>query len=66
MMTKTLRMAYIKYGVQKTNRAITAITTSLSVMSILATALVAYNAGYINGKQDITDWFLNDEWDITF
>ena len=58
-MTKILRKAYIKYGVQKTNRVITAIVTGLSVISILATVNVAYHAGYINGKQDVTDYLLS-------
>lgn len=57
-MTKILRKAYVKLGVQKTNRIFVGIVSGLAVMNLLAAIGTAYSAGYINGKQDITDWLL--------
>lgn len=61
-MTKILRKAYVKFGVQKTNRIFVGIVSGLAVMNLLAAmGTAAYSAGYINGKQDIqdiTDWLL--------
>lgn len=57
-MTKILRKAYVKFGVQKTNRIFVGIVSGLAVMNLLAAIGTAYSAGYINGKQDITDWLL--------
>lgn len=56
--TKILRKAYVKFGVQKTNRIFVGIVSGLAVMNLLAAIGTAYSAGYINGKQDITDWLL--------
>lgn len=57
-MTKILRKAYVKFGVQKTNRIFVGIVSGLAVMNLLVAIGTAYSAGYINGKQDITDWLL--------
>ena len=57
-MTKILRKAYVKFGVQKTNRISVVIVSGLAVMNLLAAIGTAYSAVYINVKQDVTDWLL--------
>lgn len=51
MMAKIVKSAYVKFGVQKTNRAISAIVSACAATVVIAIG-TAYNVGRIEGFED--------------
>lgn len=55
MMAKIVKSAYVKFGVRKTNNAISAITSACAVVTVVAAIGVARYVGYVNGVEDAAD-----------
>ena len=51
MMAKIVKSAYVKFGVRKTNNAMSAITSACAVVAI---GMARY-VGYVNGFEDAAD-----------
>lgn len=52
MMAKIVKSAYVKFGVRKTNNAISAITYACAVVTVVAAIGIARYVGYVNGVED--------------
>lgn len=52
MMAKIVKSAYVKFGVRKTNNAISAITSACAVVAVVAAIGIARYVGYVNGVED--------------
>ena len=52
MMAKIVKSAYVKFGVRKTNNAISAITSACAVVAAIS---VARHVGYVNGFVDAAE-----------
>lgn len=52
MMAKIVKSAYVKFGVQKTNRAISAIVSACAAATVVIAIGTAYNVGRIEGFED--------------
>lgn len=59
MMAKIVKSAYVKFGVRKTNKVISVIASACAVVTVVAAIGMAYDAGHINGSQEVSDWFLD-------
>ena len=55
MMTKIVKSAYVKFGVRKTNNAMSAITSACAVVTVVAAVGMARYVGYVNGFEDASD-----------
>lgn len=55
MMAKIVKSAYVKFGVRKTNNAISAITSACAVVTVVAAISVVHHVSYINGFEDAAD-----------
>lgn len=54
MMVKIVKSAYVKFGVRKTNNAMSAITSACAVVTVVAIGMARY-VGYVNGFEDAAD-----------
>lgn len=52
MMAKIVKSAYVKFGVRKTNNAMSAITSACAVVAAIG---MARYVGYVNGFEDAAD-----------
>lgn len=52
MMAKIVKSAYVKFGVRKTNNAISAITSACAIVTVVAAIDIARYVGYVNGVED--------------
>lgn len=50
---------YRKFGVRKTNKAVTVIALGCLIVDACCATYLTYHAGYTNGKEDITDYVLS-------
>lgn len=58
MMAKIVKSAYVKFGVRKTNNAMSAITSAcavVTVVTVVAAIGMARYVGYVNGFEDAAD-----------
>ena len=55
MMAKIVKSAYVKFGVRKTNNAMSAITSAYAVVTVVAAIGMARYVGYVNGFEDAAD-----------
>ena len=55
MMAKIVKSAYVKFGVRKTNNAMSAITSACAVVIVVAAIGMARYVGYVNGFEDAAD-----------
>lgn len=55
MMAKIVKSAYVKFGVRKTNNAMSAITSACAVVTVVVAIDTARNVGYVNGFEDAAD-----------
>ena len=55
MMVKIVKSAYVKFGVRKTNNAMSAITSACAVVTVVAAIGMARYVGYVNGFEDAAD-----------
>ena len=55
MMAKIVKSAYVKFGVRKTNNAMSAITSACAVVAVVAAIPMARYVGYVNGFEDAAD-----------
>lgn len=55
MMAKIVKSAYVKFGVRKTNNAMSAITSACAVVAVVAAIGMARYVGYVNGFEDAAD-----------
>lgn len=52
MMAKIVKSAYVKFGVRKTNNAMSAITSACAIVTVVAAIGIARYVGYVNGVED--------------
>lgn len=57
-MRNVLRAMYAKFGVQKSNIIVTIAVSAFASIGVISAVGTAYAAGYVNGGQDMSDWFL--------
>lgn len=55
MMAKIVKSAYVKFGVRKTNNAMSAITSACAVVTVVTAIGMARYVGYVNGFEDAAD-----------
>lgn len=55
MMAKIVKSAYVKFGVRKTNNAMSAITSACAVVTVVVAIGMARYVGYVNGFEDAAD-----------
>lgn len=55
MMAKIVKSAYVKFGVRKTNNAMSAITSACAVVTVVVAIDMARHVGYVNGFEDAAD-----------
>lgn len=55
MMAKIVKSAYVKFGVRKTNNAMSAITSACAVVTVVVAVGMARYVGYVNGFEDAAD-----------